>query len=471
MRNGSRPSARSAPRKRLSGIAVALGVLSLALAGPAFATDSNSSTQPDSQKQYLESNLERVPSESGAVSGSDVEGHATLVADGTSVHVHLELKNLAPYLPLAQHIHGVIGKTSVCPPASAAGAKGIISTPDGQPFYGGILVSLTTSGDTSPASALALDRMPVADAHGNLVYDRTIELSPDEAAQVGNFAIVNHGIDINSSGTYDGPIGPLGGAPAEATTPNSCGTIHAQSAADRHDGENTDGDHHGTTTTTTPPTTAPPTTTTTTMPAPPPPAVNDPEPCGQDSATCDGIGLTDSWYNGKTINLNYSHPYFCGDHSLSQATTGCEIGAATTVQPPNGLVVSPIYVMTPLGFTPANLQCPVEGNCIDHPMTVDASRILGPSTTNALLPPHSHIIVDREDALSSWWPVIVIGVNNQKAWDEIAEHKDLKEVQKIRSQHPDWVTADVPSNIYLYFQAVNGTDNDSAASGGAVTNR
>jgi hypothetical protein len=193
-------------------------------------------------------------------------------------------------------------------------------------------------------------------------------------------------------------------------------------------------------------------------------ASGDRDPCNLNSKTCQGIGVTDSWYDGGTLNLLYSHQFFCGDHSLSWASTGCEIGAPTKVRPPSGKVVSPIYVMTPIGFIPSNLQCPVVGNCIDHPPFVDASRVFGAKAKNAPLPPHSHIIIDREGALSSWWPVVVIGVTNPQAWDEIAMGKDLKTVNRVRRQHPTWVTGEVPSNIYLFFQAVPGGDIDSNAS-------
>ena len=187
------------------------------------------------------------------------------------------------------------------------------------------------------------------------------------------------------------------------------------------------------------------------------------DPCNLNAPGCQGIGLTDSWFSGLTLNLNYSHPYFCGEKRLSRASSGCEVGAATKVRPPSGKVVSPIYVMTPIGFTPKNLQCPVPGNCIDHPFTVDASRVFGPAAKNAMLPPHSHIIVDRENALSSWWPVVVIGVTNAKAWDAISDGKSLATVERVRRAHPKWVTPNIPSNLYLFFQAVPGGDNDRAA--------
>ena len=189
------------------------------------------------------------------------------------------------------------------------------------------------------------------------------------------------------------------------------------------------------------------------------------ERCNLNAPRCQHIGMTDAWFNGSTLNLNYSHRYFCGNHRLSQASTGCEIGAPTKVRPTGGVVVSPIYVISPVGFRPKNLQCPVAGNCIDHPRRVDASRVFGPAAKNALAPPHSHIIIDRENGLSSWWPVIVIGVTSPKAWAEIAQGKSLATVQKIRRAHPKQVTPNIPSNIYLFFQAVPGPDNDAHPSG------
>lgn len=187
------------------------------------------------------------------------------------------------------------------------------------------------------------------------------------------------------------------------------------------------------------------------------------DPCNLNHTGCQNIGMTDSWFDGSTINLNYSHQFFCGDHSLSKASTGCEVGASTKVRPSGGVVVSPVYVMSPIGFTPKNLQCPVVGNCIDHPPRVDASRVFGPSAANAPLAPHSHIIVDRENALSSWWPVVVIGVKSPVAWAQIARGKDLSTVNRVRQQHPSWVTPEIPSNIYLFFQAVPGGDEDAAS--------
>lgn len=104
-----------------------------------------------------------------------------------------------------------------------------ISTVEGHPFYGMITDSLTVRGDTSPGSALALGRFPVADGDGDFYYERIIEVSDEviEALRDGKVVIVQHGIDINESGAYDGELSSEldPNVPFEATVPASCGVI------------------------------------------------------------------------------------------------------------------------------------------------------------------------------------------------------------------------------------------------------
>jgi hypothetical protein len=61
------------------------------------------------------------------------------------------------------------GRTSCARPAATADTDGdgFISTIEGLPAYGEIQISLTTEGDVSTASGLALERFPVADASGS----------------------------------------------------------------------------------------------------------------------------------------------------------------------------------------------------------------------------------------------------------------------------------------------------------------
>ena len=66
----------------------------------------------------------------------------------------------------ARHIH--IDGQGRCPTAADAGTHNgntAISTVDGQPAYGMIGTSLTTSGGTSPSSALAIDRFPTGSSY------------------------------------------------------------------------------------------------------------------------------------------------------------------------------------------------------------------------------------------------------------------------------------------------------------------
>lgn len=103
---------------------------------------------------------------------------------------------------------------------------GYISVAEGVPFYGGIVDSLTTSGNTSSTSALALDRFPVASNSGTYTYERTFKLS--DATNLDDVHVVIHGADIDQSGMYDGEkqSSIAAGVPFEATVPVACGVLY-----------------------------------------------------------------------------------------------------------------------------------------------------------------------------------------------------------------------------------------------------
>jgi hypothetical protein len=132
----------------------------------------------------------------------------------------------------AMHIH--IDGQGRCPMASDAGMHNgntAISTVDGHPAYGMIGTSLTTSGDTSPSSALAIDRFPTG---SSFTYSRTIKLTgmANDSLRDGTAVVVVHGIDYNDNGAYD--FDSLGASqldpslPLEATAPALCGVLTAQ---------------------------------------------------------------------------------------------------------------------------------------------------------------------------------------------------------------------------------------------------
>ncbi len=208
-------------KTRRAALATGLAVLPLALAAPASAADTVNFTLDE-------------------LNNSGASSQATVTAnDDGSLHVVLQGSGFVPGQPHAQHIHGDdSGKKFVCPTASAdANGDGIITTVEGLPSYGGVFLSLTTKGDTSPDSGLAVDRMPVADANGTINYDRTIPADQVPSGVIDNLSqlhIVQHGIDVNGNDKYD--VDALGisqfakslgvsGIPEEATDPATCGEV------------------------------------------------------------------------------------------------------------------------------------------------------------------------------------------------------------------------------------------------------
>ncbi|WP_394216694.1 CHRD domain-containing protein [Brachybacterium vulturis] len=156
---------------------------------------------------------------------SGASGTAWITLDGNEVTVKLDSSGMLAEAPHAQHIH--IGGTNQCPDPNmeGTGVDGAIRTTDAADSYGGVQVSLTKEGDTSPDSALAVDRFPVGDA----TYERTFEVNDDVAASLakGDGSVVLHGVDHNGNGAYDGDqesdLDPS--LPSEATDPAACGTL------------------------------------------------------------------------------------------------------------------------------------------------------------------------------------------------------------------------------------------------------
>ena len=180
-----------------------------------------------------------------ALNKSGASGTATLTAmsDG-DLKISIRSKGLVPKSPHAQHLHGATsGMDFHCPDMSAdKDGNGFLSTEEGVPMYGDIFVSLTTKGDTTKASGLAVDRMPTADAKGNLSYDRTIaaaDLPKGTIEHLKDLHVVEHGIDANNNGKYDldalgestlAKSAGLKGIPEEATDPATCGMVSGAAA-------------------------------------------------------------------------------------------------------------------------------------------------------------------------------------------------------------------------------------------------
>ncbi len=150
--------------------------------------------------------------------------------------------------PHAMHIHYGDTARNECPTLAMddKDRNGLLNTVEGVPAYGPIVTSLTTTGDTSPASGRAVDRFPTADAKGSFTYSRSnIEFTDvagagpgggagtpktiADAIRDGEGVLVIHGVDLNRNGMYDfagagaSELDPS--LPQEATAPAACGVL------------------------------------------------------------------------------------------------------------------------------------------------------------------------------------------------------------------------------------------------------
>lgn len=154
----------------------------------------------DVNRRYktLDMSLSRVPHDPQSDGISNVGGKINLKLKGNRLRIEMTVTGAAPNLPHAQHLHGFLapGTTSVCPTEifrNAITDDGLISVIEGSSSYGPILLALTTSGDTSPSSALALDRFPVASADGSYTYRRVFRVSDMIAERLEDLIVIIHG--------------------------------------------------------------------------------------------------------------------------------------------------------------------------------------------------------------------------------------------------------------------------------------
>jgi hypothetical protein len=169
-----------------------------------------------------------------ALNGVQGSGVAFVSVHGTRVDVTMRATGLLADAPHAAHIHFGAQARHECPNAmDDTDGSGTLNTSEGAPAYGEVRVSLTKTGDTSPASALAVDRFDTAPG-GNLNYQRGhIKVDQDVAKAItnGEAVIVIHGVDYNHDGMYDGATASdlAPSLPTEATDPALCGVVVPQS--------------------------------------------------------------------------------------------------------------------------------------------------------------------------------------------------------------------------------------------------
>ena len=209
-------------------VALAVGVLSLGASMsmlPAAATDTTTTNYY--YPAILKADLDPL-------NNSGAHGHAHARIAHGKIKVTYRAHDLLAGVPHAAHIHFGAQARHECPSTMDDANRDFrINTAEGIPAYGPINVSLTTRGDFSPESALALARFPVADAEGTIIYERRrLEATTRKALRAirhSKGVLVVHGVDYNNNGMYDmagaGESELAEGVPAEATDPALCGKL------------------------------------------------------------------------------------------------------------------------------------------------------------------------------------------------------------------------------------------------------
>ncbi len=202
--------------------------------------------------------------------------------------------------------------------------------------------------------------------------------------------------------------------------------------------------------------------------------------CNATAPNCQNIGVTHDWIEGQDVTALYTENYFCDRSVTSGAATGCEAGAAPNHVPPgvsdqtapsptvtNGQI-DPLYIPVPLYTSPpvAYAQCPSGNVCIDHPSSIDLSRlasVLGAPASalkNVSLPGHDHLLTTRNGDQPEWWNVIVIPVTSATGLSAVEHAKNYASVKALENRAGSGIgvagIGEVPTNAYLWFQTLPG---------------
>ena len=163
-------------------------------------------------------------------------------------------------------------------------------------------------------------------------------------------------------------------------------------------------------------------------------------------------GFIGGWLDGEVMELRYTRLYFCEEPPTSGAATDCEVGAPAEVTPREGPIPF-IYAIAAAGIQPdpATLHCPGGSVCLNHPSTLDLSRIGGPPS--ALGVPHSHIITGRQ---GGWHQTVNIRVRSLAVWNQIAAAKTLAKVRELQADPlvggAGLISQDTPTNIFFFIE-------------------
>ncbi len=224
----------------LASCAVALITVATLGAGPAVAHEKSDDRKGNDKRVTLTATLT-------SLNGSGASGTAKAIVQNKKIkHIEIHATGLTPDAPHAQHIHYGNQALNECPTlAQDSNGDGRLNTVEGVPAYGPVVVSLNTTGDTTPASFLDVSRFPVS-SNGSYSYSRDNIKFTDvagtgyaggggtakeiaESIRAGEGVIVIHGLDYDKDGMYsfskEGASELNPDLPAEATDPAVCGVL------------------------------------------------------------------------------------------------------------------------------------------------------------------------------------------------------------------------------------------------------
>ena len=163
----------------------------------------------------------------------------------------------------------------------------------------------------------------------------------------------------------------------------------------------------------------------------------------------DGFGKADSKFDGMPASDIYQAGYYCDTSVRAYSTSGCEVGASGTNPPARSYDY--LYITVPMGFAvpPMQMNCPMGLVCIDHPATLDMSRVGGPR--NAPAPGHDHFVERTVGGYPIWWQVKVFGVTSRATYDAIEAHGSVAYIRSLIAKHDPTVMKEAPTNIFLFF--------------------
>lgn len=185
-----------------------------------------------------------------------------------------------------------------------------------------------------------------------------------------------------------------------------------------------------------------------------------------------GWGETGAYFDGSHATETYSKGFYCDTSVTAKSSSGCELGQAAN-RPPGPY--DPEYAITPVGFSvpPMQMNCASHLVCIDHPATLDQSRVAKPlakamKTTvaallpmlgNTPLPGHDHFLTTLHNGAPEWWNVEIIPVTSRATYDAILRHRSYRYIQTLLAAKDPTLMKAVPTNLFLYFAAARNSSN------------